>query len=389
MAFNFDWSLFQQAADRKRQNQQQLFQDIQGLGQSIGDIGQEIQKIRQKQAWTKTINSLMNDPNSSPQLKQILPLVAQNPELAGQLLPGALKQKSQGPELEINPDGSMSVGGMPIPGQQMSQQPQPQQSTTAGVGGATSPGGLPPVPGMDNQQKRKITLPLTGNKAVDLLTRPAKGVRVTSPTDPAKSDYYSKRAAQAEVSSMTQLEHALDPSYSARTNPIGAAASSVRRAVNGLTLLNAPTVTNTSLQSVVGDIDSIVTQGAATVEGRKALDTSNVYAKVQQFKAYVASHPENTPVPPGIVNLYKGILKDLGKVSQGFISDYVNQQYEAFKPQGSRMFGLQYPALKKRILNSYDINSQLNALGGNSPQDIPEVGGTFQGGKVLKVEKIQ
>lgn len=176
--------------------------------------------------------------------------------------------------------------------------------------------------------------------------------------DPAKDAYYAARATSAETSALSTIEKQIDPSTATRTTPVGAAASTVRRVLNGLSILQMPTVTNTALQAVVGDVDSIVTQGAATVEGRKALQGSNVYAKIQQLKSELSAHPENTPVPPGIVNLYKNILQDLGPVSESFVRDRVKQQGEFYRSRGERLVGKkQYDDFINRTVNGFSLQT--------------------------------
>lgn len=106
-----------QAAEAKNRNRQQANQDIASLGQSLGQsadvFAKQIQARKQKQQWQQTINGLINDPTVNPQLKQMLPLIAQHPELMGQLGPGLMKQQAPRPEYQAVP-GIMSKGGKPF-----------------------------------------------------------------------------------------------------------------------------------------------------------------------------------------------------------------------------------------------------------------------------------
>lgn len=117
MALDNPINAWLQLAKAKNQNRRQAMADAQGIGENIGQgfntIGQAIQEQKKKSDWQKTINGLMNDPSTNPQLKQMLPLIAQHPELMGQLGPGLVKQQAPRPEYQAVP-GIMSKGGKPF-----------------------------------------------------------------------------------------------------------------------------------------------------------------------------------------------------------------------------------------------------------------------------------
>lgn len=108
------------AQEVANQNQQNTYQNLAGIGQGLGQVGQSLQQAqdlqkqqKQKAAWMQTVNSMMNDPNASPHMKQMLPLLAQRPELAGQVLPGLMKpEKVQSPWRTVS--GQQSKAGKPI-----------------------------------------------------------------------------------------------------------------------------------------------------------------------------------------------------------------------------------------------------------------------------------
>lgn len=99
MALDFPWQAFLKAQQERDRSQQSDVENIagigKGLGEGLGAIGQQMQAQKKKEAWGRTINSMMQDPNTSPGLKQILPLIAQDPNAAGQLLPGLLRPEGQ------------------------------------------------------------------------------------------------------------------------------------------------------------------------------------------------------------------------------------------------------------------------------------------------------
>src|SRR5258708_37548482 len=105
-----------------------------------------------------------------------------------------------------------AAGGTPMP-------PGPPQ--TAGVGGVMAPspaGGLPPTP-----PRKPFNIPITGNKAADILGRGLGGSRlkVTSPTDPSKAHFYESRATGAAVGALSLIDKNIDPSVAPRTTLVG------------------------------------------------------------------------------------------------------------------------------------------------------------------------
>lgn len=114
---NFPWQLYLQAAQQKEQNRRQALQDAEGIGQNINQgvstVLGGMKERQQKEQWSKTINTMMSDPNASQQIKQILPMLAQRPELAGQLLPGVMKpQRPTSPWVVV--PGMLSKSGKPL-----------------------------------------------------------------------------------------------------------------------------------------------------------------------------------------------------------------------------------------------------------------------------------
>lgn len=106
-----------QLAEAKERNRRQALADAQGIGQNIGQglsgITDQIKARQQKEQWSKTINTMLNDPTASPQVKQLLPILAQRPELAGQLLPGVMKtQRPTSPWVVV--PGMMSKNNKPL-----------------------------------------------------------------------------------------------------------------------------------------------------------------------------------------------------------------------------------------------------------------------------------
>lgn len=136
MALDFDWSLFEQAHDRKNRNQQQMDQNMATLGQTLGGTVSNILEAKRaqkkKEQWDKTINSMMVDPNTPRQAKAILPLVAQNPG-SWELLSSAMKPPAPTVNLGFGPEGAILAGppGKPPPGSPAGQPSIPVKPDTA------------------------------------------------------------------------------------------------------------------------------------------------------------------------------------------------------------------------------------------------------------------
>lgn len=117
MSLEFPWGAFMEAQNQKKQNQQQFNQNIAGMGQALGGgleaFGKAAQEQQKKKQWQKTINELVNDPSIRPEMKHLLPLMAQHPELMGQLGPTLLKDPAQKPEYTAVP-GVLSKAGKPF-----------------------------------------------------------------------------------------------------------------------------------------------------------------------------------------------------------------------------------------------------------------------------------
>jgi hypothetical protein len=127
MALNFPWEMFMQAQQEKNRNRQQMYQDIagigQGLGQGMGAVGEMMQRKKeimqqqkQKQQWQDTINQLLQDPNVPQQVKSMLPVMSQRPELMGQLGPELFKlsQPPKQPTVWHPVSGMLSKSGKPM-----------------------------------------------------------------------------------------------------------------------------------------------------------------------------------------------------------------------------------------------------------------------------------
>lgn len=319
MAYNFPWQMFAESEQRKRQQKLDNLQAINDIFKTTGDTAAMFGKRHQQKLM---MDQIANDPD----LKKYAAFAEMNPDVFMQnVLPKLLGDKAR----IMSGSGDLaSVYQDPVTGE------------TSNI----------PKPGwIERRVSQGMALQYTKPKM------PMSGLAT-----PAGQKYLTTRATQAEVSALGQIEKDLDPSTASRTTPVGAAASSVRRAINGLSLLQQPVVTRTALEATMGDIDSILTQASATVEGRKMLSTPNFLMNVAKFRSFVSDAPDKTSVPQGMVKLYQDILNDLGPISERFIKDRVEQQWNLRRPQALKLTpAKEYEALKERILKGYSIQEGL------------------------------
>lgn len=193
----------------------------------------------------------------------------------------------------------------------------------------------------------------------------------------SRGGYFDAREGQIRLGAADEIKKTLDPSNLSRGTTLGAAASSVKRAINGLSLLNQPTVTKTALEATMGDIDSILTQASATVEGRKMLNTPNFRNNITDFRSFISGSPEEVAVPEGVVNVYKNILNDLGPIAQNTVKDYVERTSKLQRGNALKFVTPeQYDSYKQEVLDGYDIQKQLNQNSGGrggSTSSIPTI----------------
>lgn len=324
MALDNPIDAYLRASEMKQRNRQQAQQDAMGIGESLGggvtDIVQQIQAKKQKEQWGKTINSLLQDPNASPQMKQILPMLAQRPELAGQLLPGAMKAKSSGTDLTINPDGSMSISGVPLGGQP----PQPQKPAappmTAGVGGATTPaGGMPPQ--LPPPSRPTAHIPLSGNKAAELLTKSVGKDKPTYQQDlrkqfidamNRKTDVFSRSLDIRQIDNLAKAT-GLQP-----TVVKGLQQNNIR-ADRAIAILDDPKATWAALNGWVStDFAGMMQGGAPQKEQILESQFPNWKAKLSQMQTYVSSHPEG-PIDPGFRDYMRHFVKGVKEIDNDYL----------------------------------------------------------------------
>jgi len=119
----------------------------------------------------------------------------------------------------------------------------------------------------------------------------------------------------------------------------------------------------------MGDIDSILTQAGATVEGRKMLSNPNIYQKIAEYRSYVSKAPDQVAVPPNVVNVYRNILTDLGPIQEKFVKDRVAQQGEFYRQKGESLAGKKkYDDMLKRVMDGYTVQ-----IPGATPADNSDI----------------
>jgi hypothetical protein len=118
MALNYDDGIFLRAQQEKNRNFDKRLQDIQSIGQSIGQTGQQFAKLVQdkqkKQAWQKAINEYIQNPNTPAQNKQFGPILSQaGPDNGTGMLEKLMSQsKASSPWRVVS--GMLSKNGKPV-----------------------------------------------------------------------------------------------------------------------------------------------------------------------------------------------------------------------------------------------------------------------------------
>ncbi len=355
----FPWAAFLEQQKRKQQQTQQAAQFFGNALQSVGDnVGQGLQKRNQR-------NSIQDFLSAQQQ-----PIPGQVPQTASATgLPPKFPVASYDPNTDHASPGQMP-GMVPNPNAKFfrGMEKLPPEMAAQIMG---------PMLLAQQKQGLKASAPLSKGMQAEI-DMSNKKYAAGAPGTP-KGRMLTGRGIQSETSALTAIENNIDPAVAKKTTPVGAAAQSVRRVFNGLTLLQQPIVTKTALEATAADIDSILTQASGTVEGRKMLSQTNAYQNFQQLKAQLSNAPDQVPVTPGLVRIYKGILRDLGPVSQNFVVDRVKQQAEMYRSRGEELAGPeQYNAMINRAVKGFTIPQNLmedsapQGSGGLSPQEMEE-----------------
>src|SRR5258708_40072353 len=113
MALGNPIEAYLQAAQMKQKNQADLRGDIEQAGQTFGQTAMGLAQMKKQQMLKDMIQKSLKGTPAEPYAG----MASMYPELfVGHVLPRMMSRTS-GPQMEINPDGSVSVSGMSLGGQ--------------------------------------------------------------------------------------------------------------------------------------------------------------------------------------------------------------------------------------------------------------------------------
>lgn len=322
MALSSPIEAFLQAAQAKERNRQQSLQDLQGVGQNIGQgfntIGQAMQR-------KKLVEQLKANPQTAPYAQ----LAAMYPEQFVQnVLPKLIPKSSNSPELDINPDGSISVSGMPIGGQPQ-QPPQPKQPpVTAGIDGAMGSGGPPPTP----PKGPRARIPITGNKAVDLITKGVGGNKPTVQQDlrqkmidamNKRTDVLSQKSQFGQIDRIAKAT-GIQPAVikQIQTNNV--------RADRALSVLSG-TVYPQKFNLALIDLAGIMQGGSPQLAELHGTSFPTFQENIARLKLYATGDPK-TPIPKQAVDEVRKLVQDLKEVDNNYIRQNAKFQSQMLGP---------------------------------------------------------
>lgn len=277
---SFPWEMFMQATQQKNQNRNQANQDIAniggGLGQGFNSIGQAMQRKKQKDQWSKTINQLMNDPSTTPQMKQMLPMVAQQPELAEKLFSQA---KPTSPWRVV--PNMFSNDGKPI-----QQNEQTGEVRKVDIDAKTS------SPRANAMQSRTDYL----NKSLDYRQRDLLNKNTNLP------------GQQLKVLTQNNM-----------------------RADRAIDLIGSPNVTWQKLNFAITDLGAIMQGGVPHKEQILDAQFPSWKQKVAQYRTFATGQP-TANVPEPIRQEVMGMIQSLKKVDNEFLQQNMQNQMKMLGP---------------------------------------------------------
>lgn len=180
-----------------------------------------------------------------------------------------------------------------------------------------------------------------------------------------RTGFFEARTGQIGVGIANDFQKDIDPSELPPTSVMGRTAQSISRAVNGLVLAEeGKPIPKATYDALKGDIDVIVSQASATVEGRKMLDTPNIIANMRNLQSFFSTTPGDVPMPENIVRIYRDIVKELGTTAQVRLHRYIDDNYKLKKGAYSKFLSRdQMDAYVQSTKDRYDIGKTLKAAG--------------------------
>jgi hypothetical protein len=369
-----------QMAEMKNRNRRQMYGDMagigQGLGETFGSIGQMIGDQKKKALMQQIMQQMKN---------QQTPIAAGGPAGAGTGIPGYVPP-NQGPNSTAVPTGQtpppnpqklmglMTQYNPEMGMKAMIDQQDPYKKALVGLYKSEEEKNRRPpkpqnewalIPGVLSKSGKPLFYDKTNHQVVEGPIE-AKSTGFGSTMGPIRQRQYT----------MQDL-----PSNQPPTTSGGAAYQVKLGARQGKALIGKPGSPQRT-GAARADLVRAITRVAPTDEGLKNVNfSSNIAQRWSELKQQLTVDPSAVDNPKIRKEMYD-IFDDMEKSSEPFIKN----QLDEMEDQGFNIT----PMTRKRQLgeNIPNIPFVEGGDGGGSASQLPPVGATFQGGKVLKVERI-
>lgn len=188
----------------------------------------------------------------------------------------------------------------------------------------------------------------------------------------ARGGFLGARETQIRAQMRDEFSKSIDPSVLPPTSVLGRAAQSIKRVVSGDTLLKEGEVTNQArLQAAKADLDVIITNASATVEGQKMLSTPTLISSLRQLQSYLSTDPGQVPVPKEVVDIYRKIISDLGPISQDTVQKYIDRTYRLKKgAYKSTLSPEEMDSYVQDVKDQYDVKKILKKIDSGDNSDL-------------------
>lgn len=383
MALGNPIEAFIQATQGKNKNQQQMYQDIagmgQGLGEGLGAIGEAVKAHKQKQLIAQLVQAMQGQgqpmsqiqgpqgympPNQTPSPTSI-PMTP-----VGKAPPGVQDNTGQINSLmmQLSPEKGMEA--------QFDRMNPYKQALTNQANAEAEAKRRPPIPKVpleyvDTGRTTKDGKAIYLNKATG---EELVGGTAGTPKPAMGSAMAGERARQFGINDL--------PSNQGQNTAGGAAYQVKIGARQGKALISKPGSPQRT-GAARADLVRAITRVAPTDEGLRNVNFSdNVAQRWAQLKQQLTVDPSAVDNPKIRKEMYD-IFDDMEKSSEPFIVNQLDelqdQGYNITPATRRRQLGLNFPEVK--FIQSLE---SLPKLGGETPQ----IGGMLNGKKIIKVEPL-
>lgn len=397
MALNFPLEMFMQAAEAKNRNQQQQNQDIIGIGQGVGAMGGAVGNIIQQQRQKKLMDELLFQMRTNG-LPQQGPPMAPQQSGTSQVPPGQPMSAGGGNVgVDVNMSQAQPASGMGAPAQDNTKLIQSLMTS------------LNPEAGMKAQFDRmdpyKQSLANQANAEAEFKRRPPipkiplEYIDTGRTTLDGKAIYMNKATGEETIGktagtpkpamgsamsnerhdqfSITQL-----PSNQGASTAGGAAYQVKVGARQGMNLIARPGSPQRTA-AAAADLVRAITRVAPTDEGlHNANFSDNVVSQWSRLKQRLTADPslvDNPKIRKEMYDIFKEMDESATPFIQNQLDDLSAAGYDIPEQTRKRQLGLTLPKIP------FQESMGQSGLGTGG---MPQVGGNFNGQKIVNVEPM-